>query len=182
MPPDPSSDPFATGRFVRHLELRIERLDGDNAGKLKVSTPHARGMAWTVRGADQLWHAVQAAIVETTVAGYARWKGGQYDLDTLTEPDDPTEPPRRPVMELEELVARAERRHTPSYSRHSIARPDQVDPAEWRPNPDGSWCSPRTNKRWRRDTRTVRSVLKKRLEMGLPTTYEEYIAVTGEAQ
>jgi len=181
MPATPP-DPFAAGRFVRHLDLRVERLDGENAGKLRVSTPNARGWAVVVRGPDQLWWALQTAVNEATIAGYARWQGGEYDHDALTEQDDPTEPSSQHVLGIDELSERAALRRTPSYSRHSVSRPDVADPADWRPNSDGSWRSPKSGKSWRPETRMVRRVLKKRRVLGLPMSYEEYIEMTGDAQ
>lgn len=180
MPPTTPPDPFHAGRFVRHLDLRVERLDGVNAGKLRVSTPNARGWAVTVRGADQLWRALHLAINEATIAGYARWQGGEYDHDALTEQDDPTEPARQHMLGVDELAERAALRRTPSYSRHSVTRPDTADPADWRPNADGSWRSPKTGRSWRSETQMVRRVLNKRRAMGLPTSYEEYVSMTGE--
>lgn len=165
------------GRFVRHLELRVERLDGVNDGKLRVSSPQARGWAATVRGPDQLWHAVERAIVEATVAGYAHWKGARYDHDELTAHDDPTEPGRAPVLGLDVEVDAANRR-VPSYATGAVSRPDTHDPADWHPNPDGSWLSPR-GKRWRGDSKYVRNVIAKRRRLGLPTSYPEYVAMLG---
>lgn len=178
MSPAPGAPEPAGGRFVRHLEIRVERLDGPNAGKLRVSSPQARGWAVTVRGPDQLWHAVSQAITEATIAGYARWQGARYDQDELTAHDDPTEPTRAPVLGLDEDVDAA-RRRVASYASGAVSRPDVADPADWRPNPDGTWSSPRSARRWRADSKYVRRVIAKRRRLGLPTTYAEHVAMTG---
>lgn len=177
MPPEPGVPDPGPGRFVRHLEIRVERLDGVNAGKLRVSSPQARGWAATVRGPDQLWHAVGQAITEATVAGYSRWKGARYDHDELTAHDDPTEPGREHVLGLDDDLDAA-RRRVASYAAGAVSRPDVADPADWRPNQDGSWSSPK-GRRWRPDTKYVRNMIAKRRRMGLPTSYTEHIAMTG---
>lgn len=174
-------DPYAHGRFVRHLQLRLERLDGENAGKMRVSSPQARGWAATVLPhPDALWEAIREAFTEATVAGYARWQGAVYDHDALTERDDPTEPKRargRPDPEL--MLKKSERRAVTSWSRHSVTRPDSVDPADWTPLPDGRWRGP-AGRAFRSDALQVVRMLRKRAQLGLALSYDEHVARTGD--
>jgi hypothetical protein len=55
-----------------------------------------------------------------------------------------------------------------SYSKRSIVRPDQADPAAWTPMPDGSWRSPR-GRRYTAE-RLIRPLIERRAALGLPTT------------
>ena len=169
MPQTPTATP-PSRPGARHIELRVERLDG---GRIRVSTPQHRGWAVVVRGPWQLWTAVGQAFTEATVAGYALWKGERPELDALTERDDPTEPPPRKVTSTDELAARAEKRHGRSYAREAITRPDVAPPECWTPNADGTWTSPGVGRRWRADAPHVQRVIAKRAELGLATTYEE---------
>jgi hypothetical protein len=155
------------------VELQLQRLDD---GRLRVSTPQARGHAVIAKGPDQLWHAVSAAFREATIAGYARWHGVSYDLDALTDPTDPTEPRRRRPHTRREVSGDP---GEVSYGGGAVVRPDQIHPAEWTPNPDGSWTSPRG--RVFRDPRKIASLLIRRGRMGLATSYAEYCDSAGEA-
>lgn len=163
----------ARGKTARYVDLRLQRLDD---GRIRVSTPQARGWADTAKGPDQLWHKVMQAFVEATVAGYATWRGVRYDLDELTDPTDPTEPARRRPHTAREAAGDCSE---VSYAQGAIVRPDQAHPAEWTPNPDGSWTS-RKGRRYS-DPAYIQSLLIKRGRMGLPTTYEEWLISKGEA-
>jgi hypothetical protein len=155
------------GKLARHLELTVQFFDD---GRIRVSTSQARGHASVVRGPFQLWTALVKARIEATVAGYATWRGVRYDLDELTDPTDPTEPPRRrPHTPREAAGDRSE----VSFSRSSVVRPDQVHPAEWTPNADGSWTSRKG--RVYRDPKYINSLVIKRARMGLPTTYDDWL-------
>jgi hypothetical protein len=144
----------------------LQRLDD---GRLRVSTPQARGHAIIAKGPDQLWHAVVEAFREATIAGYAKWHGVRYDLDELTDPTDPTEPRRQRPFTARE----ADGNYTEvSYGRGGVVRPDQHHPQDYTPNEDGSWTSP--NGRRISDPRKVYSLLIRRGRMGLPTTYEDW--------
>lgn len=159
-------------RGARHVELQLQRLDD---GRLRVSTPQARGHAVIAKGPDQLWHAVIAAFREATIAGYAMFHGVPYDLDALTDPTDPTEPKRRrPTTKRENSGDPGE----VSYGRGSVVRPDQLHPADWIPNADGSWTSPKG--RTFRDPAKIQALKIRRGRMGLATSYEEYVASVGE--
>ena len=166
-------DRAAHGKLARHLELTVQFFDD---GRIRVSTPQARGHADVVRGPFQLWTAMLKARIEATVAGYARWHGVRYDLDELTDPTDPTEPPRqRPFTPREVAGDRTE----VSYARSGIVRPDQAHPQDWTPHPDGvSWISPK-GKRYK-DPKYVNSLLISRARMGLPTTYAAWLESQGE--
>lgn len=160
---------------MRHLQLQLERLDGDNAGKMRLSSPQARGEAVVVRPhPDALYAAILKMFNEATIAGYAAWQGGLYDHDELTETDDPTEPPRGSRVDLEQLTRRAEARTVVSWSRHSLNRPDTARLEDWTPLPDGRWMAPK-GKPYRRDAPQVQRMLNRRRRAGLPVSYEEHM-------
>lgn len=150
-------------RVARRVTVTIDVLDD---GKLRVSTPSARGWAAVVRGPHQTWTALRQALVETQLAGHARWRGGRYDLDALTAADDPTEPRQRPLRSRPSALSGV------GFGRGAIVRPDQAHPAEWCPNPDGSWTSPK-GRTWR-DPARLQSLIEKRARLGLPTCYADW--------
>jgi hypothetical protein len=159
-------------RDARHAEVQIQRLDD---GSLRLSTAQARGFAVIARGPHQLWLAMFTLFREVTIAGYSMAHGVPYDLDALTDPTDPTEPKRR------RPTTRRENSGDPgevSYGRGSVVRPDQLHPADWIPNADGSWTSPRG--RTFRDPAKIQALKIRRGRMGLATSYEEYVASVGE--
>lgn len=158
---------------VRHFRLYVEVLDD---GRLRLSCPEARGAALVSRGALQTWSALHQIRNEASIAGYSMWRGVRYDLDELTDPTDPTEPRRRrPHTRREAEGDRSE----VSYSQDGVVRPDQAHPAEWTPNPDGSWSSPK-GRRYT-DPKKINSLLINRARMGLPTSYAEWVEHTGAA-
>lgn len=168
-----ASTPVTAGRMpaprvARRITLTVDVLDD---GRLRVSSPAARGWAVVARGPHQLWTAARQALVEAQLAGHARWRGRRYDLDALTLPDDPTEPRQR------SLGARP--RHGVSYGRSAIVRPDQAHPSEWTPQPDGSWLSPR-GRTWR-DPARIASLVEKRAALGLPTCWADWARQAGRA-
>ena len=144
----PASAP--TG-VLRHLQLHVKILD---SGALVVSTPQARERADTVRGPEQLWSAVQMAMVRARMAGHAQW----------CQPA-----PQEQVPRLREGV---------SWSKHAAARPDVTDTAAWTPLPDGSWLSP-GGKRYR-SMRLIAGIVARRERLGLPTSYEAEVAAAVE--
>lgn len=158
------------GKSARHVDLRLQRLDD---GSIRVSTPQARGWAVIAKGPDQLWHAFRTAFNEATIAGYAMWNGVRYDLDELTDPTDPTEPRRRRPFTPREAAGDCSE---VSYARGGVVRPDQAHPADWTPNPDGSWSSPRG--KTYRDPKYINPLRIKRARMGLSTTYDEWLERT----
>lgn len=157
--------PTAPHAGARHIQLNLKRLD---SGQVRVSTPQARGWATVARGPDQLWHALQAAFAQASLAGQAAWTGQGYGHDERTDPDDPTEPARRPHP------VRTGPRSGISWARDAAARPDVADPADWLPLSDGTWLSP-AGKRYRAP-RIIGPVIARRAALGLPTTYETAVA------
>lgn len=152
---------------VRHQPRRVHlTVDALPDGQLRVSTSGARGWAVTARGPHQLATAVGQAFTEEAVAAYARWRTQRYDLDTLTERDDPTEPARRPIS-----YRRPAGVQNTSYSRGRVVRPDQSNPADWTPLPDGRWRSP--GGKTYRSPKILRPLIERRARLGLPTTHEQ---------
>lgn len=158
------------GKTARYIDLRLQRLDD---GRIRVSTPQARGHAAIARGPDQLWNAVVEAFREATIAGYAMWHGVRYDLDELTDPTDPTEPTRRRPYTPRETQGDCSE---VSYAQGGVVRPDQAHPQDWSPNPDGSWTSPKG--RVYRSPGHIGPLLIRRARMGLPTTYDDWLAAS----
>lgn len=142
------SGPATTRNQVRSIGLRIDALEG---GKLRLSTPYARGWARTVRTRDELAAAVAEAFREVQVASYAQWRGEAYDLDVLT-PVDNTDP----------MTAAAP--HVRQNLRQD--RNDVHDPRDWTPLPDGRWRAP-GGKVYGAETDAVRRVVAKRRRAGL---------------
>jgi hypothetical protein len=127
---------------VRVVHLRVETLA---SGKLRVSTPQARGWARTVHTRDELAMAIQQAFLEAQVASYATWKGEAYDLDAMTDVD-----------ESNPLTAATRTRNFTVRTRTDVHNPD-----DWVPMPDGKWRSP-GGRIYKADTDAVRKVLAKR--------------------
>lgn len=149
--------PAPTRHQPRTIQVTVASLPG---GRLRVSTPHARGWAVVVRGPDQLARAIGSAFTETACAAYAAWRREMYDHDYLTEPDDPTEPARR---QLPPPSTRGV-----SYARTAAVRPDQAHPGAWTVNPDGSYTSP--GGRTYRDPKFIARIERRRAKFNLPIT------------
>lgn len=159
---------------LRHQPRRITlTVDALPDGRLRVSTSGARGWAAVARGPHQLAHAVGRAFTEEAVAAYSAWRRQRYDLDTLTERDDPTEPPRREIGRPRPVDG-----SRVSYGKDRVVRPDQASPEDWTPNRDGSWRSP-NGKRFT-SPKYVGPLVRRRRELGLSTSYEQHEAI--EAQ
>ena len=58
---------------------------------------------------------------------------------------------------------------TVSYSTDAITRPDTAAPADWTPQPDGTWRSPH-GRTWRASAPHVQRVIAKRVALGLPVS------------
>lgn len=156
--------PAATRHQPREIDVRIRSLPG---GRLRVSSPHARGWAVIARNETQLAQAIGTAFLENAVAAYAKWHRQRYDLDKLTSPDDPTEPrvagarggsvtgQGRPVSS--EPI---------SYGRGAAVRPDASHPAHWTLNDDGTYTSPAG--RTYRDPKFIAALEVKRAKFNLP--------------
>lgn len=141
--------PAARPHQPRAINIQVETLPG---GRLRVSTPQARGWAAAASTPQELARAVQAAFAEVQVASYARAKNAGYDLDLLTEQvrGDPL----------------AGERRAPSRSR---ARRRSYPVENWTKMEDqsGVWVSP-SGRRYRPGTQVVRLVVAKREALGLP--------------
>lgn len=64
------------------ISLTVEQLPG---GRVRFSSPQARGWAAVAQTPQQLASSLQAAFLEVQVASYSRARGEAYDLDVLTE-------------------------------------------------------------------------------------------------
>lgn len=139
---------------ARTISVQVEQLLD---GTFRLSTPHARGWAAVARTPVELARGLSAAFIETSVAAYARGRGEAYDLDVLTShvPGDP----------LAHLPPQRVRSKSPQRRKaHS--------PADWQKmtmeDRSGSvWRSP-GGRMYGADTAAVRSVVRKRVAMGLP--------------
>jgi hypothetical protein len=122
-------------------------------GRLRISSPHARGWAAVASTPLDLAHVMRAAFNEVACASYALAKGQAYDLDQLTThvPGDTlAADPQRRVR-----TGRTTRRKS-----HAVEL--------WTRYTDGTWRSP-SGRVYREDTKAVQNVIKKRREKGLPT-------------
>ena len=126
------------------ITVQVEVLDG---GRVRLSTPHARGWAAVAATPAELIAGLRGAFLEVDVASYARFRNRPYDLDVLTErvPDDPLagspgQRVRRVRLHLPELWCRME---------------------------DGRWRSP-SGRVYRGESRAVQRVIEKRVRLGLP--------------
>lgn len=144
LPPQPG------GRRVTTIGLTVEALE---SGRVRISSPHARGFAATAGTPMELAQAVARAFTEVACASYALAKGSPYDLDQMTThvPGDP-------------LAANPQRR---VRGRRTV-RAKAYDAAAWTKYEDGSWRSP-SGRQYREDTTAVQNVIRKRRERGLPT-------------
>jgi len=129
-----------TGHQVRSITVRVDQLPN---GRLRISTPTARGWAAVAGTQPELARAIQGAFTEAQVAAYARWRGTQYDLDALTAhvPGDALagRKPQR-VQGRGKTDKRAPR--TGEGWSYGQQRPDVHLPNEWAEQPDGRWRSP----------------------------------------
>ncbi len=132
------------------IALQVETLEG---GRLRMSSPHARGWAAVVATPAQVVQAIQDAYTEVACASYARAKGTTYDLDVLTSKVDGD--PLAGGTPGRERTPRTTRRKS-----HS--------PADWSRMEDGRWRSP-SGRAYREDSRVVQDVVARRKERGLPT-------------
>lgn len=127
-----------TGHQVRSVTIRVDQLPN---GRLRISTPTARGWAAVAGNQPELARAIQGAFCEAQVAAYARWRGTQYDLDAMTAhvPGDPLAG-RKPQRQQAKGNKRAAR--TGEGWAYGQQRPDVHLPNEWAEQPDGRWRSP----------------------------------------
>lgn len=140
--------PPALRNQARTIDVRLEALPG---GRIRVSSPQARGWAAVARTPMELARAVTAAFTEVQVAAYSAWHGEAYDLDELTLVD-----PASPLTAAATPVDMEPRRRSDIHS-----------PAAWTPLSNGRWRSP-AGREFRADTETVRRIRAKRRQMGIP--------------
>jgi hypothetical protein len=139
---------------VRQALLRVEAMPG---GKLRISSPQARGWAAVVSNRDELAHAVGQAFTEVQVASYAAYRGEPYDLDAMTLPDDG-----------DPLAASAAVINMSGPAKRNVRRSDVHKVTDWTPLGGGKWRSP-SGREYREGTQAVQAVLAKRRAMGLGT-------------
>jgi hypothetical protein len=139
--------PPGTAHRVRSLDLRLDVLPN---GKVRISTPQARGWAVVASGGRQILDGVSSAFNEAQIAAYSRWKGEDYELDALTEVDNSD-----PLATTRQWQAPANR----------TERTDVHSPADWTRMSDGRWRSP-GGRMYREDCGTVQKVIRKRRMLG----------------
>ena len=146
-----------TAHQVRSINVRVEQLAD---GKLRITTPTARGWAAVAANQPELARAIAGAFTEAQVAAYARWRGTQYDLDALTAhvPGDPLAG-RKPQRQK---AGNKRARRTGEGWSYGQQRPDVHLPNEWAEQPDGRWRSP-SGRMYRADAAQVVRV-RRRLE------------------
>lgn len=142
------------GHQPRSIPLQVDVLAD---GRFRLSTPVARGWAAVAADPRQLFMALRSAFTEVAVASYARAKREPYDLDQLTGhvPGD--------------ALAGARQSRVPGA--RPAGRRKSYNPADWVKLNDQSgtgavWQSP-SGRRYREDTKVVRSVLSRRAQLGL---------------
>lgn len=142
---------------VRAITVRVEQLPD---GKLRLSTPAARGWAAVGRTPNEIHRALAGAFVEAQCAAYARWRGERYDLDELTEPvaGDPLAPPQR-------RLRRRTNRANVGWGRNQ-ERPDAHPVEQWERLPDGRLRSP-AGLTYRRDSLIGQRVLARAQRAGI---------------
>lgn len=142
--------PAHTRNQVRSVALRVDEIA---PGKLRLSSPYARGWTRVVTSQRELAVALAEAFTEVQIATYAAWRGEAYDRDVETPVwrDDPD-----PLVAAAPLVAPVRRE----------GRSDIHDPRDWTPIGDKQWRSP-GGRVFREDTAAVQRVLDKRRKLGL---------------
>lgn len=133
---------------IRTISLTVEAMAD---GRVRFSSPQARGWASVARTPHELRRGLDAAFQEVGRASVARATGQRYDLDGMTMhvPGDalagrPQSRPRGPA-----------RQHRGAYY-----------PEEWTKMEDGRWRSP-GGRAYRADSTQVKHVIRKRIERGL---------------
>lgn len=139
---------------TRAALVRVESLPG---GRLRLSSPQARGWAAVVSTRDELVRAIGQAFTEVQVASYAAWRGEPYDLDAMTLVDD-----------QDPLAASAVAVDMTGTTKRNVRRSDVHKVTDWKPIGNGKWRSP-SGREYREETQAVQAVLAKRRAMGLGT-------------
>lgn len=133
---------------VRTISLTVEAMAD---GRIRISTPQARGWAHAGKTAHELMRGLQEAFQEVGRASVARASGQRYDLDTMTM-----------HVRGDTLAGRPQSRPRAAPKQHRGA----YYPEEWTKMEDGRWRSP-TGRAYRADSTQVQHVIKKRIERGL---------------
>lgn len=141
--------PAPTPHQVREVTLQIESL---GPGKVRVSTPQARGWAAVATNPFELTRAVNAAFTEAQIASHSTWKNQVYDLDGLTEVD-----PNDPKTALNQRRPRRQR---------GPIRSDIHHPGDWQRLEDGRWRSP-GGRIYREETQLVQRMIENRRLIGM---------------
>lgn len=146
--------PPRRGHQPSSIPLQVDVLAD---GRFRLSTPVARGWAAVASDPRQLFLAMRDAFTEVAVASYARAKREPYDLDQLTGhvPGD----------------ALAGSRQSRVPGARPAGRRKSYNPEDWVKLTEGAggrvvWQSP-SGRRYREDTKVVRSVLSRRAQLGL---------------
>lgn len=133
------------------ISLMVEQLPD---GRMRLSSPQARGWAWAASTPRQLAEGLHHAFREVQVASYAHGKGEAYDLDALTE--------HRPGDALAGAPQRRPRRLGGNAS---------YNPADWQKTATASgevrWRSP-SGRLYRSDSQHAERLVAKRVELNLP--------------
>lgn len=147
---------------VQAITVTVERTE---SGRLRVTSPSLPGWQRVAASPVEVGAIVAREVfAEAEIASYARFRGSVYDAA---------------LLEVDRIPSQADTRHpaepapsapvVPSYADGAPFRPDQHDPADWTPLPDGRWLSP-GGRRFREDTPLVASVIAKRQAAGLPVS------------
>jgi hypothetical protein len=149
-----------TAHQVRSITVRVEQLEN---GRLRISTPTARGWAAVAATQPELARAIQGAFTEAQVAAYARWRGTRYDLDALTAhvPGDALAGKKGQRKQGTGKTNKRAPRAGEGWG-YGQQRPDVHLPNEWAEQPDGRWRSP-SGRMYRSDAAQVVRV-RRRLE------------------
>lgn len=150
----------STAHQVRSINVRVDQLPD---GRLRISTPTARGWAAVASTQPELARAIQGAFTEAQVAAYARWRGTRYDLDAMTAhvPGDALAGGKPQRKSAKGNSNKRAPRAGEGWS-YGQQRPDVHLPTEWTEQPDGRWRSP-SGRMYRPDAAQVVRV-RRRLE------------------
>jgi hypothetical protein len=133
---------------IRVLDIRVERFPD---GRIRFSTPMARGWAGVGNSPIQVTRALLAAFTEAAVAGYSAAHGHVYDLDTMTT-----------TVPGDALAGGPQKRR-----RGPVERRAAHPPEAWAMQDDGTWRSP-AGRTYQADSAMVAKVRANRIAKGLP--------------
>lgn len=140
--PQPRASGLEALEVLEEIDLRVQFLGlaRGGGGRLRFTTPLARGWVRVASDPEDIAKALAEARVEVQLARYAAARGEEYDKDVDAEPS-----------ELHPLVASMVPRE----------RGDIYDPRDWTPLPDGRWRSP-SGRTFRGDAQVVQRVKARR--------------------